>query len=174
MCSYIFRSTQSIQHEVLHALGFAHEHQRPDRDDYVDINLDNIRPNRVGAFNILNSIDSLEVPYDYNSVMHYGEYSFSKNDLPTIVPKNGKVINYLDKASWLDIVQLRLMYQCKPATGPRSMSAFKVTPCTEDCPCWKKRTGCKVNGVQMSSLCKGNLVCHQNTCKDKVPDSKDY
>ena len=31
-----------IQHELLHTLGFYHEHMRSDRDQYVKINFDNI------------------------------------------------------------------------------------------------------------------------------------
>ena len=29
-------------HELLHTLGFVHEHTRPDRDDFISVNMDNI------------------------------------------------------------------------------------------------------------------------------------
>jgi hypothetical protein len=68
-----------IIHEVLHALGFLHEHSRHDRDDFVTINEDNIDEDQVNVrrnFDIRD--DGQDVgPYDYDSIMHYDECDFS-------------------------------------------------------------------------------------------------
>jgi len=34
----------AVMHELLHSLGFFHEHNRPDRDNFVTIHFDNIIP----------------------------------------------------------------------------------------------------------------------------------
>lgn len=39
-----FRLVGTLLHEMLHVLGFAHEHQRPDRDAFIDVKLDNVLP----------------------------------------------------------------------------------------------------------------------------------
>jgi hypothetical protein len=75
-----------VAHELGHALGFFHEHQRSDRDSYISIDFSNVRENAVGNFNI-GSGRPLIGEYDFASIMHYPRSSFAvDSSRPTIVP----------------------------------------------------------------------------------------
>ena len=63
-------------HEFLHIIGLMHEHQRPDRDDYVWIDFDNIQPDYHSAFNKCDDCKTYNVPYDPKSIMHYPAKAF--------------------------------------------------------------------------------------------------
>ncbi|EKE82138.1 M12 family metallopeptidase [Idiomarina xiamenensis] len=74
----------TAQHELLHALGFWHEQSRADRNSHVTVNYNNIEAGREHNFNQHIS-DGVDIGnYDYRSIMHYGNYAFSKNGQPTI------------------------------------------------------------------------------------------
>jgi len=75
-----------VVHELLHALGSNHEQARPDRDKYVLINHENIEPGREHNFEIRESANPAGA-YDFESVMHYGDFAFSVNGLPTITAR---------------------------------------------------------------------------------------
>ena len=60
-----------ILHEIGHALGLWHEHQRTDRDDYVTIDYDNLEYWSASSNYNKNDVNDHQLPYDYNSVMHY-------------------------------------------------------------------------------------------------------
>src|SRR6185369_3436537 len=45
----------NIIHEIGHALGLLHEHQRPDRDSMVTVTTTNVQPARIGNFTIRTS-----------------------------------------------------------------------------------------------------------------------
>ena len=60
-------------HELGHALGFFHEHQRWDRDQCVTIHYENIKAGRAGDYDWVPKTNWLvsSLPYDYRSIMHY-------------------------------------------------------------------------------------------------------
>ncbi|XP_065644181.1 astacin-like metalloprotease toxin 3 isoform X3 [Hydra vulgaris] len=66
-------------HELLHVLGFEHEHQRVDRDIYITVNMSNVQKGFEHEF-IRHQINwtTYYTPYDINSVMHFGNFDYSK------------------------------------------------------------------------------------------------
>ncbi|CAG2172926.1 unnamed protein product [Oppiella nova] len=78
----------SAMHEILHALGFYHEHMRSDRDNYLTIHWNNIENGMADQFTkVSNSKNKLYTKFDYNSIMIYGAKAFSKNGKNTMTPK---------------------------------------------------------------------------------------
>jgi hypothetical protein len=79
-------SPRTVHHEMGHSLGLNHEHQRPDRDDYVSIDLGNVPTNAHFAFNKFSGLP-LVGPYDFASVMHYDRVAFAiDRSRLTIIP----------------------------------------------------------------------------------------
>lgn len=70
-------------HELLHALGVAHEQSRPDRETYVTVHYDRISSAGAGQFDIDQRADAAR-PYDILSVMHYSLTAFSSTGGNTI------------------------------------------------------------------------------------------
>ncbi|XP_033119812.1 bone morphogenetic protein 1-like isoform X2 [Anneissia japonica] len=105
----------TILHEIGHLVGFWHEQSRPDRDEHVTINLDNLHVNGNNQFHkqTIHQINSFGQPYDYGSIMHYGPYYFTINGHRTIVPVDqNAIIGQRERLSEGDIRQLSLMYRC--------------------------------------------------------------
>ncbi|XP_028258205.1 high choriolytic enzyme 1-like [Parambassis ranga] len=107
----LFQST--VQHEVLHALGFHHEQVRSDRDQYVQILYQNILSGQESNFQ-KTATNNLGTPYDFNSVMHYNKYAFSKNGQPTILAKSNPNLDFgrATNLSANDIARVNRLYQC--------------------------------------------------------------
>jgi len=74
-------SIGTIVHEIGHAIGYWHEQSRPDRDQYVTINWDNIISAKTDQFMKRSSasVDSRGSRYDYRSIMHYSQTAFHKS-----------------------------------------------------------------------------------------------
>ncbi|MCP9260192.1 Metalloendopeptidase [Dirofilaria immitis] len=100
---------------------------RPDRDLYVDILWENVKPTLLEQFDKYEAtiIDDLGSPYDYDSVMHYSAVAFSKNGKPTIIPKSiDKVIKIGQRhgLSSIDVWKINKLYNCmkKISVNPAS------------------------------------------------------
>lgn len=110
-----------VAHEIGHVVGFWHEHARPDREDYVVIQKDNILKGEEHNFLQLSSteINSRSEPYDYGSIMHYGKDTYAKEiDQFTILPKRDPRTGFIPEIgqrrqlSLGDIRQTLKMYSC--------------------------------------------------------------
>lgn len=106
--------TGSFIHEIGHAVGLFHEHQRSDRNQFVEINEGNIEPGRGGNFSRVEGTLNSD-PYDFRSIMHYSAKAFSRNGNPTITPLTpGTTLNGSDRLTATDKAFLDVMYPARP------------------------------------------------------------
>ncbi|XP_068233855.1 zinc metalloproteinase nas-4-like [Palaemon carinicauda] len=110
----------TILHELMHTLGFGHEHNRPDRDGYIIILWDNIQENAKPYFRKYTgdagfTNNSLE--YDYKSIMH----ATNQQNPDIFVDINKPIITRIDGAldvgqraylTELDKERIRKTYRC--------------------------------------------------------------
>ena len=81
----------TIVHEICHSLGMFHEQCRPDRDQYINVNYQNITSGNEHNFNKIPHNYFVLGSFDFESIMCYDSYSFSKNGHPTMTKKNGSI-----------------------------------------------------------------------------------
>ncbi|GFS91413.1 astacin-like metalloprotease toxin 1 [Nephila pilipes] len=108
----------TLIHELGHAIGFYHEHTRSDRDDYITIHWSGIMNSAKDQFYKLNpSENRLLDTFDYNSIMLYGERTFSKDGWTKTMTANEKGIKLLDVydkkgLSDSDVKRIKKLYEC--------------------------------------------------------------
>ncbi|GAV00589.1 hypothetical protein RvY_11415 [Ramazzottius varieornatus] len=111
----------TVQHEILHEIGFFHEQSRNDRDEYVTIVWDNVVNGTKNKNFNAERTDNLNMPYDYASIMHYEENAFAIDSMkPTIVPRiRGVKLGNREGLSLLDVEKINRLYECSSPTIPR-------------------------------------------------------
>nr|XP_046229348.1 high choriolytic enzyme 2-like isoform X2 [Scatophagus argus] len=111
---YLSRSCSvgNLCHEIVHTLGLHHEHTRKDRDQYITVQWQSIIPGRQKNFKKKHG-NTLNLPYDLNSIMHYGQYFFTLDGSPTVLAKQaGPQMGQRTHLSNLDIQRLNRLYHC--------------------------------------------------------------
>ncbi|KRZ07895.1 Zinc metalloproteinase nas-14 [Trichinella zimbabwensis] len=179
-----------IAHELMHVLGFFHEHSRTDRDNFVRIIENNVLPGMLKNFEkYSNSIlDTLKMPYDYGSVMHYHKLAFSKNGRATIVPYRRKTnIGQRFQLSEIDAAKINKLYNCHNRFKGKiskidTASQTNKQLCSDShdhCKLWTDLGHCKWSKKYMKDHCKlscglcksGNEMLLQNVknsrCRDR-------
>ncbi|XP_054745664.1 hatching enzyme 1.2 [Anastrepha obliqua] len=115
---HCFHNYGTSMHELMHSLGFMHEQNRPDRDNYIRVLRQNVKKGMLGNFakGSPKELHHFGVSYDYASVMHYSKTSFSKNGQPTIEAlKNTKEALLMGQRNGFskgDVAKLNAMYKC--------------------------------------------------------------
>ncbi|KAH7731008.1 astacin protease precursor [Aphelenchoides avenae] len=159
----------TIIHELMHSVGFYHEHERWDRDQYITILWPNIDREAYDQFGRVDLTESsyYEQPYDYHSIMHYDSMAFSKNGRETLVAKHPGMTAIIGSAvdfSPVDMVKIRKMYQC-PSTAiynvPKHASAVAspFRSMSRDAPL--------AEGLQVTTIAS-DTVAPTGACADKT------
>ncbi|CAM1300345.1 Uncharacterised protein g2682 [Pycnogonum litorale] len=82
-----------VQHVLLHLLGGVHEYVRPDRDQYILVNMGNIKPGFWSQFYKYQKgiVNTYNQSFDYKSVMMHNSWKFSNrwSNLDAIWKKKG-------------------------------------------------------------------------------------
>lgn len=109
----------TIMHEIGHAIGLKHEHQRSDRDEYVEVNISNVIEDRRGDFKKMPSGYLKTESYDYASIMHYGSYSSAiDTSVPTIEPLDSAIpLNLLGSSTIPTDTDLEMVEILYPNAG---------------------------------------------------------
>ena len=128
---------RTARHELGHVLGLSHEHMRYDRDSYINVYWNNIKPGYQDQFYLIPKderryfyIDiwvifwkiTIKIPYDarasdiygsfdYNSIMMYPSTSFSANGKYTMTYKDGSYIGRSTTLSQKDINTIQSIYR---------------------------------------------------------------
>ncbi|ESO93105.1 hypothetical protein LOTGIDRAFT_232838 [Lottia gigantea] len=126
-CSCCSKGT--CYHEMLHVLGFMHEHQRPERDRYIEIDYLVIDPVKWSQFVMLseNEVSYTDKDiYKVGSTMHYSGWAFQKDHFGSAI----KTVNddyQMAEDFYYPIREANIRYKCQQA----ECSNFNLT-CVND------------------------------------------
>ncbi|CAI4231934.1 unnamed protein product [Auanema sp. JU1783] len=175
-----------IWHEVMHAIGIEHEHQRPDRDKYIRVVYENVDMRQIANFDKLaeNGVEYTD-KYDYQSIMHYDGFAFGKvmhgQRLVTMLPlaRNVRLDDNM-KLSFLDIKKLNRIGKCD---SEKEQSNELCADKDNSCNSMKNRGLCEMSFYRSTMLklcphscgfCSPPARLHKTTCEDRDVNCESY
>ena len=110
--------TGVVIHEIGHVVGLMHEQCRADRDQYINVNYNNIHNNYKYQYDtyIVKAISGGQLgPFDFSSVMLYMPYSsvaaINGSTVPQLTKKDGSLWGYNSILSYGDIEGVKYLYE---------------------------------------------------------------
>jgi hypothetical protein len=114
----------TILHELGHALGLMHEHQRADRDSYVSIDMSNVIEGKEHNYTRF-ATTRVVTAYDFDSIMHYDPFEFARDRSRRVIEPRpefaaqGRNMGRAASPSVLDRTALALVYGGGALSGLR-------------------------------------------------------
>ncbi|XP_075037429.1 uncharacterized protein LOC142098482 [Mixophyes fleayi] len=108
-----------VTHEVFHTLGLHHEHVRRDRDNYVQVQWDNIQQDGKSNFEMVATYNENLTAYDYGSIMHYSKTAYSVDGIkPTLIAVPDSTVKFGQGyfMTDLDAKKINRLYNCSTLT----------------------------------------------------------
>jgi hypothetical protein len=117
-----------IAHELSHALGRHHQMSRSDRNSYLTVNLNCIVDDCESNYQIASTVNY--EPYDFMSVMHYGQWDCSTGcPTMTCLPGYTQYQNAMGQSSYFTASDSSVLSQMYPGGDPDVTVAFvNLTP----------------------------------------------
>ncbi|KAK3095013.1 hypothetical protein FSP39_009149 [Pinctada imbricata] len=130
-------------HEIGHAIGLVHEHQLPNRDEYISILYHNVAPSMRVWFQKYtnNQVNQFDINYQLSSVMHYGTTAFSADGRSTTIrPKNASNTDSIGKVwrkelAFSDVKTVNRMYECAAHCSSQNVQCRGGGFLDQNCKC---------------------------------------
>merc|ERR1712168_1208853 len=156
------RSKFIVTHELGHALGFWHEQNRRDRDQYIRVYTENTEAG--GEHNSEMNQDSLvDTEYDFLSIMHYDQWDRSWNEkvsMVTLDPRWQELMGTATVLSFADVKAANEMYTCDAQCADRSAcprGGYRDKHCV-----------CMCEGEPLAEDGRTTVPCSENFHSDKL------